>query len=112
MPSSFISSGLTAIVALLVAIPVQAKDIRFRLAMAATVDGVELKEGHYTLKLESEGNPQLQARIFHNGKLMAEALVQVRPRAEETPNTVLQDGDGALRELRFKKQVVVFAASS
>ena len=108
MLKSFISFCLVGILATLMVSPLQAKDHRFRLSLVGVVDGVQLKPGLYTLKLESEGNPQPRAKIFRNGKLLAEAPVQVRPRANETSNTAMQSADGSLREIRLKKQVIVF----
>ncbi len=109
MLRSFISFCLVGILATLMVSPLQAKDHRFRLSLPGNVDGVQLKHGLYTLKLESEGNPQPTAKIFRNGKLLVEAPVQVRPRANETSNTVMQSADGSLLEIRLKKQVVVFS---
>ncbi len=110
MLRSFISFCLVVILATLLVIPVQAKNYRFRLSLVGVVDGVQLKQGLYTLKLESEGNPHPKAKIFQNGKLLTEAPIQVRPRANEIPNTVMQDTDGTLREIRLKKQVIIFPA--
>ena len=73
--------------------------------------GVQLKQGLYTLKLGSEGNPTVKAQIFRNGKPVVESSVTVRPRTNEQSNTIMQDADGTLREIRLKKQVIVFPST-
>ena len=65
----------------------------------------------YTLKLGSEGNPTVKAQIFRNGKPVVKSSVTVRPRTNEQSNTIMQDADGTLREIRLKKQVIVFPST-
>ncbi len=108
MLRSLTSICLIGVVATLHASPVEAKDYRFRLFLEGVLNGVQFKEGVYTLKLESEGNPHPKAKILRNGKLLTEAPVQVRARAGERANTVMQDADGTLREIRLKSQVIIF----
>lgn len=105
---SFLSVLLVAFVAALLVSPLQAKDYRFQLPMSGSVEGVSLKEGTYVVKLEGGGNPHLTARIVRNGKILAETEVNVRERDGEQANTVLQDADGNLREIRLKRQVIIF----
>ncbi len=111
MRRSFTSVCLIVIVATLLVSPIQAKDYRFRLSLGGVVNGVQLKQGLYTLKLGSEGNPTVKAQIFRNGKPVVESSVTVRPRTNEQSNTIMQDADGTLREIRLKKDVIVFPST-
>lgn len=96
---------LTALVATVASSPLWAKTYSFRLSQAASINGTQLTPGAY--KLELNGNNE--ALIYRNGKLLTKATVEVKPRTNgSTRNSVLRNADGAITEIRLKKQVVVF----
>ena len=96
---------LTALVATVASSPLWAKTYSFRLSQAASINGTELTPGVY--KLELNGNNE--ALIYRNGKMVTKATVEVKPRTNgSTRSSVLREADGAITEIRLKKQVVVF----
>ncbi len=93
------------LVATVASSPLWAKTYSFRLSQAASINGTELTPGVY--KLELNGNNE--ALIYRNRKLVAKAPVEVKPRTNgSTRGSVLRKADGAITEIRLKKQVVVF----
>ncbi len=96
---------LTALVATVASSPLWAKSYSFRLDQASSIGGTQLKPGAYRLKL----NGNNEALIYRNRKLVVKATVEVKPRTNgSTRNSVLRNADGAITEIRLKKQVVVF----
>lgn len=96
---------LTALVATVASSPLWAKTYSFRLSQASSINGTQLTPGAY--KLELNGNNE--ALIYRNGKMLTKATVEVKPRTNgSTRNSVLRNADGAITEIRLKKQVVVF----
>lgn len=96
---------IVVLVMLLVVTLAVAEDYRFTLAQESTVNSVKLKPGKYRLSLDGHQ----EARIYHKGKMVVKSRVEVRPiEAGLQPESVVRGSDGILREIRLKRQRVVF----
>ncbi len=77
---------------------------KFTLTRESTLSGIQLEKGKY--KLELNGT---EATITQKGRVVATAQVEIRDAKPANPGSVLVSADGALKEIRLKNQVVVFA---
>ncbi len=93
-----------ALLAGLAAAPAWAKTHKFKLLRDGSINGVMLEAGSYKLELDGEN----EAVITRNGDTIVKAKVEVRNLSGVRPNSVLTDGNGSIREIRFDKTVVVF----
>ena len=85
---------------------VPAKSYIFTLSQKGSVDGVELKAGKYKLTVDSRGD----ALIWRNGEFVTTARAEVIPLPKgHTPKSVVKAADGAIREIRLKRYVVIFS---
>lgn len=87
-------------------VPAMAQEGTFRLVVPGSLHGVELKPGEYKVKVSTDS--EMKAHVMRRGKLLVECPVEVRPRDSERANTVLQNDDGSLREVRLKNDVLIF----
>lgn len=80
----------------------------FQLYRTREINGTQLKRGSYELRL----NGNNEAEIYRNRKLITTATVEVHPLKKGTDaNSILTKSD-VIVEIRMKKEVVVFNASS
>lgn len=92
------------LVGALLAAPLWAKSARFELTQDATLNGVTLEAGKYKIEINGEN----EAHIFSNGNLIVKANCEVKPLGNSIANSVRQNSDGELLEVRLKKERVVF----
>lgn len=105
MRTLFTVTVAIALVAALTASPLWAKTHSFKLFRDGSLNGTELPAGTYKLELNGQG----EALIYRNGEMLVKAKVEVKPLSNSaTNNSVLQLSDGTVREIRLKKEVVVF----
>lgn len=88
----------------LAASPLSAKTFTFKLGREATINGKACDPGKYKLKLNGDN----EALIYKKRELVTKARVEVKSRARGSGTSVLFAQDGAVREIRFGKTVVVF----
>jgi hypothetical protein len=87
-----------------VAAPVPDKPQKFELRTKATLCGVELKPGQYTLKFRED-----VADIYKGEELIVTAKARIRPlRPHSRPHTAYHCG-GILLEVRLEKVKVIFS---
>jgi hypothetical protein len=84
-----------------------AESHRIELIRPCEIDGQELKAGQYKLVLKGQGT----AAIYRGRKLLVEARVKVLPLGDSVPRSISQTKDGELKEIRLKKERVVFVDS-
>jgi hypothetical protein len=81
---------------------------RFKLLKPGQVNGVDLKVGQYELVLDGQG----LGEIYLGKKLVVEAQVEVLPIGSALKQSVSQNRDGKIREIRLKNERVVFVDSA
>jgi hypothetical protein len=84
-----------------------AKSHKVEFRMKAVINGVELEPGTY--KLEVNGDNKVD--IYKGKELVVSAEVEILPLGNVYPNSVSQSSDGKVKEIRLKKERVVFAES-
>ena len=86
-----------------------AKIYRLELSRESKINETRLEAGTYTLKLNEEG----EAQIYRGGEMILKTRAQVKPLPKGlSHNTLVQDSDGTIREVRFQKDVVVFSSQA
>lgn len=100
-------SLLVLLVSTLPAATVLADGHRIELLKAGTINGVNLKAGQYQLIL----NEQEEAEIYRRKELLVTAKVEVLPIGTGTPDSISQNRDGTVKEIRLKEERVVFIDS-
>ena len=93
-----------ALVSLLFCSPVWARSCNFQMLTEADIDGTHLTSGKYKLILEGE-----DAEIYRNGHFLVKAKVEVHRLEEGVSAHSIKIVNGQLREIRLKKDCVVFA---
>ena len=84
-----------------------AKSYRLEVSRESKINETRLEAGTYTLKLNEEG----EAQIYRGKEMILKTRAQVKPLQKGMlQNTVVQDSDGTIREVRFQKDVVVFSS--
>lgn len=102
----FTATLATVLVAAVAASPLLAKTHSFKLYRASSISGTQLDPGSYKLELKDQG----EALIYRKDELVAKARVELKPLSpHQVPGSVVRTADGTIREIRLKKQVVVFA---
>ena len=86
---------------------VLAESHRIELIRPGEIDGQELKAGQYKLVLTGQGT----AEIYRGRKLLVKAKVEVLPLGDRIPSSINQTQNGELKEIRLKKERVVFIES-
>lgn len=84
-----------------------AESHRIELIRPGEIGGQELKVGQYKLVLSGQG----LAEIYRGRKLLVKAKVEVLPLGDAIPRSISQTQDGELKEIRLKKERVVFVDS-
>jgi ABC-type cobalamin transport system ATPase subunit len=84
-----------------------AESHRIELIRPGEIGGQQLKAGKYKLVLNGQGT----AEIYRGRKLLAKASVEVLPLGDRIPRSISQTQDGELKEIRLKKERVVFIES-
>ncbi|MEE9234775.1 MAG: hypothetical protein V3U28_04975, partial [Candidatus Acidoferrales bacterium] len=111
----FTSMMVIALAVTLGASSLWAESFRFKLHESASVNGTTLKPGTYLVELNDQGEALiyevlLDGRSMIKGKLLVKTRVEVKPllRGSVTPMSCLMAADGAIKEIRLNKDVVVF----
>ena len=99
--------GMLVLVALTITSVWAADSHRVEFASAAQFNGVQIEPGKYKLVLNGEQT----AELWDGKQLLLKAKVEVVPLAGATPQSVSTNGDGSLKEIRLKKERVVFLES-
>ncbi len=81
-----------------------AKNHKVKLHSEAIISGTVIEPGSYTVKISDEG----LLGLYKGRDLLAESEVTIEAMGNETPNSVSLDVNGNLKEIRFKKEKVVF----
>lgn len=82
-----------------------AKSYDFTLSQTSKINGTTLEAGKYKLELNGDS----EAHIYKDKELVTKAPVEVKElKNGNTQASVLQDASGNVKEIRFKRQVVVF----
>lgn len=96
---------VVALVAAVAATPVEAKTHTFKVTEPFSIAGTALQPGTYKLKLTDNG----EAEVYQAKVKLVTARVELKPRPKRiAADSVFVDSDGSLREVRLKKQIVVF----
>ena len=80
---------------------------RVEFAAPAQFNGVQIEPGKYKLVL----NGDQVAELWDGKELLLKAKVEIVPLEGATPQSVSTNGDGSLKEIRLKKERVVFLES-
>lgn len=103
MRKIYLSVLASALVVMLAAGPVLAKNVKFTLFKPATINGTQLEPGKYTLKINDSG----EAAIYDGRKLLTTMRVEEKAKAN-TSNSVRFDAQRNVLEIRTKKSTLVF----
>lgn len=85
--------------------PVWASTHSFELLSEATLNGATLAPGTYKMNLNGE-----EAEIYCKGKLIVKSKFELQPLAEGVQPNTKKIEQGEIREIRLKKEVVVFVS--
>ena len=93
--------------ALWFAVPASAmKMYSFTLGHSGSINGTQLEAGTYKLELTDSG----EAIVYQRGERIISTPVEVEPLLKSFARNSILIIDGAIKEIRLKKQVVVFGS--
>lgn len=82
----------------------EVRTVNFEVPLECSINGVTLKPGKYKMKINGES----EVEIYDRKELVVTARVEIQPLGDAKSGTISRNGDGTLKEVRLKKERVVF----